>query len=257
MRIQVFSDIHLEFYKTYPKITPQTEYLFLAGDIGKLADTNYTEFIDYCSKNWIKVFVVLGNHEFYHSKKSYEKLLREYKMFFNKFENVNLLEKNEVYLKDYRILGLTFWSYIECGYDIVNCTRKIKIKQNNKNDIARSCSIGRINYNKMFEESKKWLNETYNPNIKTIIITHHPLTHKNTLQRQFLQENHSIERMNVFSTDYKLIPNEKLICISGHTHYSHDFKDDNGVRYISNQMGYKDELIKNFTEFNDFGVYVI
>lgn len=257
MKIQVFSDIHLEFYKTYPKIKPQAKFLFLAGDIGKISDSNYTEFIEYCSKNWQNVFVVLGNHEFYHSKKSFDKLLHEYKEFYDNFSNVTLLEKDEIYLEDYRILGLTFWSFIEDGYDIVNCTRKIKVRYFDKNENIRTSSIGRENYNKLFETSKKWLDEMYNPNIKTIIITHHPLTQENTLQQQFLNENHTKKRMNVFSTNYTFNPNEKLVCISGHTHYSHNFIDENGVHYISNQMGYNDELIKKHSNFNDIGVYNI
>lgn len=63
MRIQVISDIHLEFIKNILKIEPKTDYLFLAGDIGKLDLINssqclYRKFMDYVSK--------IGNHEFYH-----------------------------------------------------------------------------------------------------------------------------------------------------------------------------------------------
>ena len=36
MDIQVFSDIHLEFYNDFPKIDRKADVLFLAGDIGKL-----------------------------------------------------------------------------------------------------------------------------------------------------------------------------------------------------------------------------
>ena len=36
MKFQLFSDIHLEFLKEFPKIIPHTDFLFLAGDIGKI-----------------------------------------------------------------------------------------------------------------------------------------------------------------------------------------------------------------------------
>ena len=45
----------------------------------------------------------------------------------------------------------------------------------------------------------------------------------------------------------------ECICISGHTHYSHDFID-NGVRYISNQKGYNSEPDIH-TNYSTIGVY--
>lgn len=69
MFIQIYSDIHLEFYNTFPKINKKAKYLILAGDIGRICDKNYKEFIDYCSKTWEQTIVILGNHEFYHKKK--------------------------------------------------------------------------------------------------------------------------------------------------------------------------------------------
>ena len=73
---QLFSDIHLELLKSskFPKIKPLTDYLFLAGDIGKINTPNYEPFFDYCSENWKKVFYVLGNHEFYNSNKDFKTL---------------------------------------------------------------------------------------------------------------------------------------------------------------------------------------
>ena len=35
LKFQLFSDIHLEFYKSFPKLPILTDYLFLAGDIGQ------------------------------------------------------------------------------------------------------------------------------------------------------------------------------------------------------------------------------
>jgi predicted phosphodiesterase len=70
--IQVLSDIHLEFYKKFPKFKPLAKYLFLAGDIGTIEskyDQKIINFLSYCSENWEKTFYVLGNHEFYQTNK--------------------------------------------------------------------------------------------------------------------------------------------------------------------------------------------
>lgn len=255
MKIQVYSDLHLEFYKEIPKIPCCAQYLFLAGDIGKISCNSYQAFIQYCSEKWVKVYVVLGNHEFYHSKKTYDILLEKYKEFINKFDNVYLLEKECCCLEDFTILGLTYWSHISSNCEnIVNCPKKIKISKKYENGNKQTVPIGINNYNQLHMESVEWLNNNYNPNKKTIIITHYPLTQQNTLQKRLLYEKGNIDRMNVFSNNVEFTPHEKLVCISGHTHYSHDFTENN-VRYISNQMGYKDEAIKNFSNFDCNGVY--
>lgn len=252
MKLQIYSDLHLEFYKSFPKIERKCDYLVLAGDIGKLSDVNYKEFIQYCSENWKHTIVVLGNHEFYNCKNTYSKLLQKYNYYFSLFDNVTLLEKEKILLEDYEIIGLTMWSYISETYkDLINCPKKIK-QYILKNEKKRLVPIGYNGINILFEESKQWLLKNYNPNKKTIIITHHPITQKNVCQD--IYKHQSLERTSVFSTNIELNPNNTCICISGHTHFSHDFVDNN-IRYISNQMGYVDEI--NDTNFNDSGLFII
>jgi hypothetical protein len=103
---QLYSDIHLEFYKSFPKIKPTAEYLFLAGDIGIITQPNFTNFFDYCSENWKHVFYVLGNHEYY-NKKSYSKLNTMYKTLFEKYNNIHLLDNSSYELDNIKIIGST------------------------------------------------------------------------------------------------------------------------------------------------------
>jgi predicted phosphodiesterase len=256
MKIQVYSDIHTEFYNGFPRLPPLSKYLFLAGDIGKLCNQNYKDFIAYCSKQWIKTFIVLGNHEFYHSKKTYNKLLEEYREFHSEFDNVILLEKDIVKLEDFSIIGLTFWSYIHNEkYNVVNCTKQIKRHASNKYINKKTVALGIDGHNELFIDSKTWLLDNYDPSEKTIILTHYPITQKNTLQDRLIHNNNKRE-LDVFSTDLNIKSETKLICISGHTHYSHDFIEGN-VRYISNQIGYSVESEKNLSKFKQDGVYNI
>lgn len=256
MKIQVYSDLHIEFYKSFPKLSAYAPYLILAGDIGRLCDANYKELIDYCSENWKQTIVVLGNHEFYHNKKTYNMLLNEYKEFFSLYSNVHLLEKEEIMLEDYRILGCTMWSFINPQYgSIVNCTNKIK-RSIITTDGKKTVGMGIAMNNELHISAKEWLLSVYDPSIKTIIITHHPITQEHVSQKKWRHE--SIERKTTFSTEMNLECNDDqtVICISGHTHYSHDYIRNN-VRYISNQMGYKNEIMEDVTLFNSRGVYDI
>lgn len=73
LKIQVISDLHLEFMKKLPKFLndfKKADYLFLAGDIGypKYPEYNsgiFYQFISWCCDNYKKVFYIIGNHEAY------------------------------------------------------------------------------------------------------------------------------------------------------------------------------------------------
>ena len=67
--IQVLSDLHLEAPKGYDvfKVTPSVPYLALTSDIGGVTDSAYFEFIYKRLSKFKIVFLLLGNHESYHS----------------------------------------------------------------------------------------------------------------------------------------------------------------------------------------------
>jgi len=252
MKIQLYSDLHLEYTTSYPKITKVCPYLFLAGDIGQIDDTNYRDFISYCSTNWETVIVVLGNHEMYHETKDYNSLLNEYKEFFSLYPNIHLLEHETFQLGEYIVLGCTMWAHMKPKYTKnINSLHKIKRIETDKNGNEYLVDLGRKALNKLHERSKQWLLSEYDENRKTIIITHHPITQENVRQKRWRHE--SEDSKSTFSTEFSLISNSNSICISGHTHYSHDFIRNN-IRYISNQKGYKNEGDIN-TNYCNIGVY--
>jgi predicted phosphohydrolase len=243
MKIQIYSDIHLEFYKSYPKIDPLSDYLFLAGDIGKLHMDNYKDFFNYCSKNWKEIFYVLGNHEYYHSKKTIDKLNNQYKDFFKNYSNIHLLDKDIFVLNDYIILGCTLWS--KATYkteEIINDFSSIKIFKED-----RKKNINFEDYNNLNKIDKKFLLENIEKyNDKIVILTHFPLI-QNTNPKYNNQEYYL---KNYFGNNIDLPDDKEITIISGHTHWSYDFKIDN-KRYISNQFGYLDEM----ESLNINGVY--
>jgi predicted phosphohydrolase len=260
MKIQVLSDIHLEFRDEIVQIKPKAEYLFLCGDIGKLHETSYRNFIDYVSHNWKKVFITLGNHEFYHSNKDIYQLMREYTEFFEKYENVILLEKSVIYINDEEsktqekipIIGCVLWSHVDKTTDAgsrINCLSQIKQKTKTDYGEIRTSPLGADNYNELNINSRKWLIETYE-NLreqynKIIIMTHYPIIQDTeTSAPQF--RNEPIHIKNLFSNNLNIIPasvDQQIISIAGHTHYSFDFVNEKypNIRYISNQLGYPGE----------------
>lgn len=250
---QLYSDIHLEFYKDYPKIPCLKKYLILAGDIGKINTTCFHKFLEYCNSKWMKVFYVLGNHEYYHSRKTIEKLEKEYELLFQSYENIELLNRKKIFIDNWYILGCTLWSYYcnDLPDNLINCLTKIKKKDYIKNRIK---SIDKNDYNNLHIQDMKWLLKSYNQNENTIIITHYPLIYEGTSHPKY--DNKTYKEKQLFANNINLKPNNKLVCISGHTHFSYDFTK-NHIRYIANQFGYKDELEKNQTYLQPDGCFSI
>jgi len=236
MKIQVYSDIHLEHLDKPFSIEPKADYLFLAGDIGSIHSDNLRHFFDDISKKYKKVFYVLGNHEYYNNNSNItiDEMLLLYRKFFKCYDNVYFLEKDRVELEGYIVLGCTLWTHADqrCQY-FYNDFRRIRIQDG---EYTRMFTVK--DHNRLYSESLKWLKENYDPEKPTIIMTHHPTTSKYIAHPMF--DKQASDYKTFFSSDVNFSPKSPLICISGHTHYSFDFGIE-GTRYIANQKGYDDE----------------
>lgn len=239
--VQIYSDIHLEWCKKIPKIKPLCDYLILAGDIGKINNNQLSNFLDHCSKNWEKTFYVLGNHEYYIVNSNFTKINEMYKnKITDQFTNVYYLDDQIIPINDeINLYGSTLWT------PSVNDNRL-----NDYNYIDRQVvnAISKIQKQKLVE----YLNKT---NKKTIIVTHFPPTQNNTSDPIYKNQPQDIKNYFAHKNILNEVKTYNILCwISGHTHYSYDFKE-NGVRCISNQFGYTDELISGVTKLNIDGLY--
>jgi len=235
MLVQVLSDCHLECYKKILRIKSKCDVLILAGDIGHIDKPIYEEFISYVAANWKYVVLVLGNHEFYSTKESPDELLARYQELASRYSNVELLERSVTYIGGYRVLGAVLWSHLQEGAES-NCIKKIT----SGFEDGKRIKMGIDGMNALHKEAVEWLCETYDPSVPSIIVTHYPLTQHPDHTRQERHRGESLERISEFANPLMVSPHAPLICISGHTHQSHDFCE-NSVRYISNQYGYPGE----------------
>jgi predicted phosphohydrolase len=242
-KFQLYSDIHLEFNKSYPEIPPFEENLILAGDIGKINTLNFKPFFDYCSSKWKKVFYVLGNHEYYHSKKTMFNLNNEYKEFFKNYDNIFLLDNSSYEFSDkLRIVGSTLWS---------NPTKYKGLNDFNyilefNDHINKTLGITVDKFRSLHEQAVKYLfNEINKKDKNLIIITHFPPSQNKTshpkydYQEQYLKDYFASNIIdNIKDKNHKIKG-----WIYGHTHYSNSiFNYINGIQLLSNQMGYPKEL---------------
>lgn len=192
MKVQIASDIHLEInvdikdYKTI--LVPNAEILFLLGDIGDPNTTDYVNFLTYCSKNWNKVYLIAGNHEYYNNFtidennitiKNITKLFTNVK-FLNKEYDTLSYDNGENESKDlsedetsYLIVGLTLWSNVKNG--INNYLNDYNFIHYTKLKNGRRLLVSPYNIRNEYKNNVIWLKsviEKFNYK-KIIILSHH------------------------------------------------------------------------------------
>lgn len=267
IKIQVLSDIHLEFLNKFPKITPVAKYLCLAGDIGTLSnkyDTKLKKFLLYCSLNWDKTYYVLGNHEFYQKaefafkKTSIEDLKNKYESICSEYNNVHLLLNSSMEIESgLNIYGTTLWTG-NCEYpcepsDILNDYNMISINSTQSNIPLN------LNYIDILSKSElDKLNNYLNTSItKNIIMTHFPPIREGSSNPKYSSQPEYIKNYFSWNNIFKQLDMSNVVCwISGHTHWSYNININN-TRFVSNQMGYKNELINDQTGFEPSQVFEI
>ena len=116
-KLQIISDIHLEYRSNIFKFPKCGEYLALLGDIGHPNTELYKDFIKAQSERFTKVYVIAGNHEFYgHSIRQSKALIK--KACKEAGKNVIFLDNKFDYIDDNVIvIGSTLWSKLDLTDD--------------------------------------------------------------------------------------------------------------------------------------------
>lgn len=248
--IQIFSDLHIERWHAVPKLPVLAKYLILAGDICPLHHPHFFPFLSDCSTHWEKVFYVPGNHEYHSDKMNYEMLDAEYhQKICNAFGNVFFLNNESAHLKDdIYVFGSVFWTQ-PCFSHSTTAREYLGDYQHisyfdpvRRHVVPLSVAFVRDLSDASMEALKTHL--TKHSDDQTIVVTHFPPIREavslpvspfqpSVLQNYFSWPQETIHGLPHVST---------IRCwISGHTHYSYDLTYE-GVRFLSNQLGYKSEV---------------
>lgn len=236
MKIQIISDLHLEFVETNTQVFSEScvigDVLVIAGDI----HINSEKILNFLRKiNKIPIIFVLGNHEYYGkdlliAQENYRKTL------FLPEENIFLLEKESIVLpkfEDYEFWGATFWT-----------------KNSDPVIDAFSFKIESFSFSTFFEHKrsvkslKKFLSKP--SNTKKIIITHHAPSKKSISEKY---KNHEINKWYVSNLDRTIKKYQPLVWIHGHTHTSFNYFIDN-TQIVCNPYGYF--MFEENSNFNPF-----
>lgn len=242
--LQIVSDVHLEFYhKSTPVIVKHAPYLALLGDIGKPFSTSYKDFISKQAIQFEKVFVVMGNHEYYNQNADVPTILEKARGVCAEFNNVHLLERDTFELSDNTVLlGCTLWSDIsDSAARGMNDFVKIHDKIPDKTTSRRLFKLKPDMYRYWHWRDVDWIQNTLDelrknsPGKKAIVLTHHA-PHK-LMSGEYYGNNLS----SAFATDLtKLFQSPVIAFANGHVHSNCDINVNN-IRCVSNAMGYPGE----------------
>jgi len=236
MKIQYASDLHLEFpqnskYLINNPLKVTGDILILAGDIHVFNSKTFLTdpFWDWASKNYKKVIVGFGNHEFYggydlsNMKDGFQYKIRD---------NVYYYYNCVISINDIDIIISPLWSHIsEKNEDIISSTfndfRLIKMGEN---------ILTVQDYNKEHEKCLNFIKKAMNESkAKTkIIVTHHvPSSLLYTEESDLDIE----EGTTVDLTDYIKNCGAKY-WIFGHSHQNVDEVTIGETRCLCNHVGY-------------------
>ena len=226
MKIQIISDIHLEF-GSFDFLDNESDVLIAAGDIG--VGLEGLEFLQTLKK---PVIYVAGNHEYW----GYEiNELQDELISMSKGSDVRYLEKKSVIIDGVRFLGCTMWTdFNECDDeemmdDLQNIMNDFRYISFDKSHITPEQLI-KINHS-----SKKWLDRELAKNHvgPTVVVTHHAPTKKSWAgdPDDYLK----FAYCNQFEPLLK--ENQIDLWVHGHIHHASDYKK-HGVRVVCNPRGY-------------------
>lgn len=234
MKIQLLSDLHLEFKKNkFPDIE-DCDLLILAGDIGYPHEDRYKKFLKVCNDT-VMTILITGNHEYYYSRgyKIIDEMIQE---IVKELPNVHFLQKNFVDIDDIRIIGCTLWSHIPDESSVTTVMNDFEKIQDHVciDGRWRKIKIGSHHVNEWHENHKDILSTIIENTIdkKIIVVTHHTpmLPYRDgPLKHGFHSDQEEL-----------LLSGKIMLWCHGHTHFPHTTKIHDTVVWC-NPHGYPGE----------------
>lgn len=242
MRIQLVSDLHLEFPDadmTLKNVNGATDLLILSGDIciAKHAG-EFRPFFERCAKAFPQVVYVLGNHEHYRSD-IIEAPLALKEMLGN-LENIHLLNNAFVSIGGYVVFGATLWT--DCNKADPNTFRALASGMNDFRLISwKAREHWKLRpsdtvdlHNATLMALEKTITATKQP---IIVVGHHAPSKKSCHPRYF----YDVELNGGYSSDLEPFisahTNRISLWTHGHTHDSFDYTVAQ-TRIVANPRGY-------------------
>lgn len=235
MRIQLLSDLHLEFGDFTPA-RPAADVLVVAGDlhVGKRG-------LAWLARHYadIPIVYVLGNHE--HYKENVDVLPAKLRA--EAPPNLHLLERGQVVLHGTRFLGATLWTDFElhgdaaqgmaCAHVSMNDHARIRRGERYQRFAPRDARITHI-------ATRDWLRTRLAERFDgpTVVVSHHAPSRTSVEQ---LDREHDL--LPCYASDLSSLCGEGVrMWLHGHVHQPTDHRIA-GTRVVCNPRGYAPDLL--------------
>lgn len=245
-QFQIVSDLHIEYKNDeIPEplnyITPTSDILVLAGDIGSLY--KYKQLLGFLERLCIHfkhVIYVPGNHEFYmvptgeYEPVPFSTLLNRLYLLEKHISNLHILNQSSLIIDNICITGCTLWS---------------KAEINIPKFIVRIYGMNNYIYEQKFSSDLKYIQKMIKyckeNDLQMVVITHHCPSY------EVLSEYKSTDKyVSLYASrlDYLLKSENVHTWIAGHTHRNFDFITKGGTRLVSNQRGKPRDNVTDFSK---------
>lgn len=272
MKIQIVSDLHLEFDEAPDLANAGADVLVLGGDTclaehiyrnprqlyhqdGTPVDLSKTfssdwhgwdvkrwrEFFDHLSKEWDHVIYIMGNHEHYSGRwDRTETVLREE---LAHYSNIHLLEMDRLVIDDVQFLGASLWTDFNRGDPLT-----ILSARNIMNDYKAIGNFANGSYRKLHPNTTfathnatiAWMqSQIREHDMKTVICTHHAPSRQSTHPRYANQ--YHMNGCFISDCEFVMRKNDQiLLWTHGHVHDPWDYMVEQ-CRVVCNPRGYPGE----------------
>ena len=264
MKLQIVSDLHLEFASIDVANAGDTDVLILAGDIcvaedlhshpvgsanpavplgtRQLASQAYQEFFAQVSSEFENVIYILGNHEHYHGKiDTSHDVVRKTLADMN-ITNIHLLENESIVLDGVVFVGGALWTDMNMGNPLnmnavqsgINDFRVIRVANRGYRKFNTMDAVGLHLATKQCIETQAGIHS----NERVVVCTHHAPSYASVAE-QFKGSELNAGYASDLSEFILDNPNIKLWC-HGHMHNTSDYMIGD-TRIVANPRGYYDE----------------
>ncbi len=225
MRIQFFSDIHLEFGPLVFR-EADAEVIVAAGDIGLGMDG-----LRWLQAATVPVIYVAGNHEYYSADMPglLDQLRAE-----GRGNPVHFLENDEVIIDGVRFLGTTLWTDFNGGDQVLLSKSRLQMNDYWQIGNGRERLLPEDTW-RVHHEARRWLMARLAEPFqgKTVVVTHHAPS----LRSWHGERDSPFLHIYCSDMDGELRDSGAALWIHGHIHHHNDYAIGR-TRVVSNTRGY-------------------
>jgi DNA repair exonuclease SbcCD nuclease subunit len=260
MKIQLASDLHLEFSDITIENNNNADVLILSGDIliaSKVDKPNseygirFRDFLKRCSDAFPHVIYVAGNHEFYDSGKFYASLAT-LELACMAHDNITFLERGVKVINDVVFVGGTLWTDMNKGdpltlhavRDMMNDYRSIRHDYDGYRNIRPSDTVDRHRQTRdyIFHVADE------NKDKKVVVVTHHSPSFQSC--SEYYKTDYLMNGAYHSNLEEPIMDRPQIkLWTHGHTHNPFDYMIGE-TRVVCNPRGYESDTYSEDTCWN-------